>query len=71
MQFIVSRSTAAIEVRKELDSLKKKYGEEVKLEEEDLRNFQDELGVQRSILPPDEFAKLESDFRVRVEKLQS
>jgi len=71
MQFIVSRSTAAIQVRQELDSLKKKYGEEVKLEEEELRSLQDELGVQRPILPPDEFAKLESDFRVRVEKLQS
>ena len=71
MQFIVSRSTAAIQVRQELDSLKKKYGEEVKLEEEELRNLQNELGVQRPILPPDEFTQLESDFRVRVEKLQS
>ena len=71
MQFIVSRSTAAIQVRQELDSLKKKYGEEVKLEEEELRNLQDELGVQRPILPPDEFAQLESNFRGRVEKLQS
>ena len=71
MQFIVSRSTAAIQVRQELDSLKKKYGEEVKLEEQELRNLQDELGVQRPILPPDEFAQLESDFRQRVEKLQS
>ena len=71
MQFIVSRSTAAIQVRQELDSLKKKYGEEVKLEEQELRNLQDELGVQRPILPPDEFAQLESDFRFRVEKLQS
>ena len=71
MQFIVSRSTAAIQVRQELDSLKNKYGDEVKLEEVELRDLQDELGVQRSIAPPDEFAKLESDFRVRVEKLQS
>ena len=71
MQFIVSRSTAAIQVRQELDSLKKKYGEEVKLEEEELRALQDELGVQRSILPPDEFTKLESEFRVKVERLQS
>ena len=71
MQYIVSRSTAAIQIRQELDSLKKKYGEEVKLEEEELRNLQDELGVQRPILPPDEFAQLESDFRQRVEKLQS
>ena len=71
MQFIVSRSTAAIQVRQELDSLKKKYGEEVKLEEQELRNLQDELGIQRPILPPDEFVQLESDFRGRVEKLQS
>ena len=71
MQFIVSRSTAAIQVRQELDSLKKKYGEQVKLEEEELRNLQDELSIQRPILPPDEFAQLESNFRVRVEKLQS
>ena len=71
MQFIVSRSTAAIQVRQELDSLKKKYGEEVKLEEQELRNLQDELGIQRPILPPDEFAQLESNFRGRVEKLQS
>ena len=32
--------------------------------------MQEELGSQRSILPPDEFAELEGNFRKRVENLQ-
>ena len=71
MQYIVSRSAAAVEVRKELDRLKKEYTAIVTKEEEELKLLQDELGVQRSILPVDEFNKLEQDFRSRVEKLQS
>ena len=71
MQYIVSRSAAAVEVRKELDRLKNEYTAIVTKEEEELKLLQDELGVQRSILPVDEFNKLEQDFRSRVEKLQS
>ena len=71
MQYIVARSSAAVEVRKELDRLKKEYTAIVTKEEEELKLLQDELGVQRSILPVDEFNKLEQDFRSRVEKLQS
>jgi Skp family chaperone for outer membrane proteins len=32
--------------------------------------MQEELGSQRSILPPDEFTELEGNFRKRVENLQ-
>ena len=32
--------------------------------------MQEELSTQRSILPPDEFAELEGNFRKRVENLQ-
>ena len=71
MQYIVARSAAAVEVRNELDRLKKEYTAIVTKEEEALKLLQDELGVQRSILPVDEFNKLEQDFRSRVEKLQS
>ena len=71
MQYIVARSAAAVEVRKKLDRLKKEYTAIVTKEEEELKLLQDELGVQRSILPVDEFNKLEQDFRSRVEKLQS
>ena len=71
MQYIVARSAAAVEVRNELDRLKKEYTAIVTKEEEELKLLQDELGVQRSILPVDEFNKLEQDFRSRVEKLQS
>ena len=71
MQYIVARSSAAVEVRKELDRLKKEYTAIVTKEEEELKLLQDELGVQRSILPVGEFNKLEQDFRSRVEKLQS
>lgn len=71
MQYIVARSAAAVGVRKELDRLKKEYTSMVAKEEEELKLLQDELGVQRSILPVDEFNKLEQDFRSRVEKLQS
>jgi len=71
MQYIVARSAAAVGARKELDRLKKEYTSMVAKEEEELKLLQDELGVQRSILPVDEFNKLEQDFRSRVEKLQS
>ncbi|PPR28470.1 MAG: hypothetical protein CFH32_01343 [Alphaproteobacteria bacterium MarineAlpha9_Bin2] len=71
MQYIVARSAAAVEVRNELDRLKKEYTAIVTKEEEELKLLQDELGVQRSILPVDEFNKLEQDFRSRVEKLQA
>ena len=71
MQYIVARSAAAVGVRKELDRLKKEYTAIVTKEEEELKLLQDELGVQRSILPVDEFNKLEQDFRSRVEKLQA
>ena len=71
MQYIVARSAAAVEVRNELDRLKKEYTAIVTKEEEELKLLQDELGVQRSILPVGEFNKLEQDFRSRVEKLQS
>ena len=43
---------------------------EIQKEEEALKVMQEELGSQRSILPPDEFSLLESNFRKRVENLQ-
>ncbi len=70
MQFIVSKSTAAVKVREYLENMKSKFGAEIKDEEEVLKQMQEELGSQRSILPPDEFSAMENDFRKKVEKLQ-
>ena len=71
MQYIVARSSAAVLVRKELEELKKKYSLEISNEEEELKALQEELSSQRSILPPDEFSKMESEFREKVERLQT
>ena len=71
MQFIVARSSAAVLVREELEDLKKKYSLEISNEEEELKALQEELSSQRSILPPDEFSRMESEFREKVERLQT
>ena len=71
MQYIVARSSAAVLVREELEDLKKKYSLEISNEEEELKALQEELSSQWSILPPDEFSKMESEFREKVERLQT
>ena len=70
MQYIVSKSSAAVKVREYLESMKENFGAEIKAEEESLKLMQEELGSQRSILPPDEFSLMENDFRKKVENLQ-
>ena len=70
MQYIVSKSSAAVKVREYLESMKENFGAEIKTEEESLKLMQEELGSQRSILPPDEFSLMENDFRKKVENLQ-
>jgi len=70
MQAIVSQSFAAAKVREFIDNTKKEFTIELKKEEEALKLMQEELSSQRSILPPDEFAELEGNFRKRVEALQ-
>ena len=70
MQYIVSKSSAAIKVREYLETMKENFGEEIRTEEESLKLMQEELGSQRSILPPDEFSLMENDFRKKVENLQ-
>jgi len=71
MQYIVARSSAAVLVREELEDLKKKYSLEISNEEVELKALQEELSSQRSILPPDEFSKMEPEFREKVERLQT
>ena len=71
MQYIVARSSAAVLVREELEDLKKKYSLEISNEEEELKALHEELSSQRSILPPDEFSIMESEFREKVERLQT
>jgi Skp family chaperone for outer membrane proteins len=70
MQAIVGQSFAAVKVREFIDNKKKEFTNELKKEEQALKEMQEELGSQRSILPPDEFAELEGNFRKRVEALQ-
>ena len=70
MQTIVSQSIAAAKVREFIENKRKDFTEELKKEEDTLKIMQEELGSQRSILPPDEFSLLESNFRKRVENLQ-
>ena len=70
MQYIVSKSSAAVKVREYLENMKENFGEEIRTEEEALKLMQEELGSQRSILPPDEFSLMENDFRQKVENLQ-
>ena len=70
MQAIVCQSFVAVKVREFIENKKKEFTIELKKEEEALKLMQEELSSQRSILPPDEFAELEGNFRKRVEALQ-
>jgi len=70
MQYIVAKCAAAVKVREYLENMKSKFGIELKAQEDTLKKMQEELGSQRSILPPDEFSVMENDFRKKVEQLQ-
>ena len=70
IQAIIGQSFAAVKVREFIENKKKEFTIELKKEEEALKLMQEELSSQRSILPPDEFAELEGNFRNRVEALQ-
>ena len=70
MQKIVGQSLAAVKVREFIENKKQEFSNELKNEEEELKKLQEDLANQRSIMPPDEFSALESNFRKRVEGLQ-
>ena len=70
MQAIVGESLAAVKVKEYIEAKKIEFSTELLKEEEQLKAMQEELSTQRSILPPDEFAELEGNFRKRVENLQ-
>ena len=70
MQAIVGQSLAAVKVKEFIENKKVEFTTEIQKEEQQLKSMQEELGSQRSILPPDEFAELEGNFRKRVESLQ-
>ena len=70
MQRIVGQSLAAVKVRAYIENKKEEFGTELKNEEQELKTIQEDLASQRSIMPPDEFAELEANFRKRVEALQ-
>ena len=70
MQAIVGESLAAVKVKEFIEAKKSEFSAELQKEEQELKAMQEELGSQRSILPPDEFAELEGNFRKRVESLQ-
>ena len=70
MQAIVGESLAAVKVKEYIEAKKIEFSTELQEEEKALKAMQEELSTQRSILPPDEFAELEGNFRKRVENLQ-
>ena len=70
MQAIVGESLAAVKVKEFIENKKVEFTTEIQKEEQQLKSMQEELGSQRSILPPDEFSELEGNFRKRVENLQ-
>ena len=70
MQAIVGESLAAAKVKEFIEAKKSEFSAELQKEEQGLKVMQEELGSQRSILPPDEFLELEGNFRKRVENLQ-
>jgi len=63
MQAIVGESLAAVKVKEFIEAKKSEFSAELQKEEQELKAMQEELGSQRSILPPDEFAELEGNFR--------
>ena len=55
MQAIVGQSLAAVKVKEFTENKKVEFTTEIQKEEQELKSMQEELGSQRSILPPDEF----------------
>ena len=70
MQVILSQSTAAIEVRANVEKLQNQYGDQIKKEEEQLRIQQENLQSQRSIMSAEAFSEAEASFRKNVDSLQ-
>lgn len=70
MKKVLSISTAATELQKEMEAIQAKYREELAIEEEKLKNEQEELKAQKSILAPEQYSEREKKFRSKVDKLQ-
>lgn len=70
LQEIMRESTAANEVRAEVEAQQAAYREEISTRESQLREQQAELERQRTILAADAFAEREAEFARAVEALQ-
>ena len=70
LQEIMRESTAANEVRAEVEAKQAAYREEISARESQLREQQAELERQRTILAADAFAEREAEFARAVEALQ-
>ena len=70
VQFILRESTAAESVRAQVDEIRRNHLEQVNVREEELRQQEQELKRQQSILTPHAFNEKRREFRRRVADAQ-
>lgn len=70
LQQILKDSTAAQDIKKQADGLRKKYQSDIEKKEKDLRQKEQELVSQRGVLAPEEFNRKQQDFKKQVSEVQ-
>ncbi len=69
-QRIMRESSAAIDIKSQIDRQRQKYQDEITKKEQELRKTDQELARQRTILSPEAFAKKRSEFESRYTQVQ-
>jgi Skp family chaperone for outer membrane proteins len=69
-QRVLRESKAGRDIRRQIDTYRKAYQAEIKVEEAKLREMEEELKRQRAVLAPKVFEKRRRDFEERVISLQ-
>jgi outer membrane protein len=67
---IVQKSSAAVSIRKQLESTQKSYADEFAKKERDLRAAEQDLVQQRSVLSAEAFQQRRRDFETKVQDAQ-
>lgn len=69
-QRLMRESSAAIDIKTQLDKQRQKYQDEITKKEQKLREADQELSRQRAILAPEAFAQKRHEFEGRVAQVQ-
>ncbi len=67
---IMRESSAAIDIKSQIDRQRQRYQDEITKKEQELRSADQELARQRTILSPEAFAQKRSEFEGRYTQVQ-